>query len=100
MAAVILPMAVGEAVTAIPAAYARKLAPRRWRAPRRQRPQDYYAHNYSYHRYYRYGRYRNSVVRRGLCLRLRLRQLRVAPRGQALITNSPYRWNRYYSCIY
>jgi hypothetical protein len=61
---------------------------------------NYYAHNYNYHRYYRYGRYRNYRWYGGAyaygygygnCAWLR---------RQALITNSPYRWNRYYSCIY
>ena len=61
---------------------------------------NYYAHNYNHHRYYRYGRYYRNYrwyggayaygYGYGNCAWLR---------RQALITNSPYWWNRYYSCI-
>ena len=61
---------------------------------------NYYAHNYNHYRYYRYGRYYRNYrwyggayaygYGYGNCAWLR---------RQALITNSPYWWNRYYSCI-
>jgi len=58
-----------------------------------------WAYNDRHHRYYRYGRYYPYWYGGayaygygyGNCAWLR---------RQALITNSPYWWNRYYSCIY
>jgi hypothetical protein len=61
---------------------------------------NYYAHNYNYRRYYRYGRYRNYGWYGGAyaygygygnCAWLR---------RQALITGSPYWWQRYNACAY
>ena len=89
MAAVVFPMAAGEAVTAMAAAPMRVIG-----TTGAARAHKYYAHNYNHHRYYSYGRYYRNYRWYGGAYPTRYGYGNCAwLRRQALITNSPY-WSK------